>query len=140
MKVLLHEKINAYKHKLIAGLFSCNLPCLLDRWIHYSTFRTTGNNSTLHKARQIWYVIKSFADEFVWLFSAIVSLLLIFVDIIIILAIIVVVFTISFKPLGWVVQSRVKITKGWWQIWIQIWKHPCKLSSSGSLQLDDWML
>ena len=125
MKVLLHEKINAYKHKLIAGLFSCNFPCLLDRRIHYSTFRTTGNNSTLHKARQIWYVIKSFADEFVWLFSAIVSLLLIFVDIIIILviiliiilaiilAIIVVVFTISFKPLGWVVQSRVKITKGW---------------------------
>ena len=83
--------------------------CLLDRRIHYSTFRTTGNNSTLHKARQIWYVIESFADEFVWLFSTIVSLLLIVVDIIIIilviilfiiLTIIVVVFTISFKPPG----------------------------------------
>ena len=119
MKVHLHEKMNAYKHKLIAGLFSCNFLCLLDRRIHYSTFRTTGNNSTLHKARQIWYVIKSFADEFVWLSSVIVSLLLIVVDIIIILviiliiilAIIVVVFTISFKPLGWLVQSRVKITQ-----------------------------
>ena len=92
----------------------------LDRRIHYSTFRTTGNNSTLHKARQIWYVIKSFADEFVWLSSVIVSLLLIVVDIIIILviiltiilAIIIVVFTISFKLQGWVVQSRVKITQG----------------------------
>ena len=116
MKVHLHEKINAYKHKLIAGLFSFNFPCLLDRRIHYSTFRTTGNNSTLHKARQIWYVIKSFADEFVWLFSATVRLLLIVMDVIIILiiilTIIVVIFTISFKPLGWVVQSRVKITQG----------------------------
>ena len=116
MKVHLHEKINAYKYKLIAGLFSFNFPCLLDRRIHYSTFRTTGNNSTLHKARQIWYVIKSFADEFVWLFFATVRLLLIVVDVIIvliiILTIILVVFTISFKPLGWVVQSRVKITQG----------------------------
>ena len=119
MKVHLHEKINAYKHKLIAGLFSFNFPCLLDQRIHYSTFRTTGNNSTLHKARQIWFVIKSFADEFVWLSSVIVSLLLIVVDVIIILVIIltiivvviVVVFTISFKPVGWVVQSRVKITQ-----------------------------